>query len=245
MKNPEDNCWSPEEFTMRLRAVGENSYHDQHPFHVLMNGGKLGRRQLQGWVANRFYYQIQIPIKDAAILSNCPEREIRRAWIQRILDHDGSQGDEGGIEKWLRLGEAVGLTREEMLAQLRLLPGVRYAVDAYVNFCRTKPWVEAMASSLTELFAPTLMATRIAAFEKHYPWVKQDGLKYFRGRLTQAPRDADFALRLVLERCRKREEQEKMVAALKFKCELLWAMLDAMHFAYILNPPKNQNEPAS
>ena len=131
-----------------------------------------------------------------------------------------------------------------MLAQARLLPGVRYAVDAYVNFCRTKPWVEAMASSLTELFAPVLMATRIAAFEKHYPWVKHDGLKYFRGRLTQAPRDADFALRLVLERCRNREEQERMVAALKFKCELLWAMLDAMHFAYILNP-KNHDEPAS
>jgi pyrroloquinoline-quinone synthase len=245
MKTHDDNCWSPEEFTARLRAVGENSYHDQHPFHVLMNEGKLNRLQLQGWVANRFYYQIQIPIKDAAILSNCPERDIRREWIQRILDHDGSRGDEGGIEKWLRLGEAVGLTREEMLAQSRLLPGVRYAVDAYVNFCRTKPWVEAMASSLTELFAPTLMATRIAAFEKHYPWVKQDGLKYFRGRLTQAPRDADFALRLVLERCRNREEQEKMVSALKFKCELLWAMLDAMHFAYILNPLKNSDEPAS
>jgi pyrroloquinoline-quinone synthase len=244
MKAHDNNCWSPEEFTARLRAVGENSYHDQHPFHVLMNDGKLDRHQLQGWVANRFYYQIQIPIKDAAILSNCPERDIRRAWIQRILDHDGTQGDEGGIEKWLRLGEAVGLTREEMLAQARLLPGVRYAVDAYVNFCRTKPWVEAMASSLTELFAPVLMATRIAAFEKHYPWVKHDGLKYFRGRLTQAPRDADFALRLVLERCRNREEQERMVAALKFKCELLWAMLDAMHFAYILNP-KNHDEPAS
>jgi pyrroloquinoline-quinone synthase len=245
MKNREDNCWSPEEFTARLRTVGENSYHDRHPFHVLMNEGRLNRHQLQGWVANRFYYQIQIPIKDAAILSNCPERDVRRTWIQRILDHDGTQEDEGGIEKWLHLGESVGLTREEMLAQSRLLPGVRYAVDAYVTFCRTKPWVEAMASSLTELFAPTLMAARIAAFEKHYPWVKQDGLEYFRGRLTQAPRDTDFALQLVLERCRSREQQEKMVAALKFKCELLWAMLDAMHFAYILNPKKNQDEPSA
>jgi pyrroloquinoline-quinone synthase len=245
MKIHDDDCWSPEEFTARLRAVGENGYHDRHPFHVLMNEGKLNRHQLQGWVANRFYYQIQIPIKDAAILSNCPERDVRRAWIQRILDHDGTQGDEGGIEKWLRLGEAVGLAREEMLAQTRLLPGVRYAVDAYVNFCRTKPWVEAMASSLTELFAPVLMAARIAAFEKHYPWVKPDGLKYFRGRLTQAPRDTDFTLRLILERCHTREQQEQAVAALKFKCELLWAMLDAMHFAYILNERKNPDEPSS
>jgi len=240
-----DTGWSPEEFTTRLRVVGENSYHNQHPFHVLMNDGRLDLPSLQRWVANRFYYQTQIPIKDAAILSNCPERDVRRAWIQRILDHDGTQGDEGGIEKWLCLGEAVGLPREEMLAQARLLPGVRYAVDAYVNFCRTKPWVEAMAASLTELFAPTLMAARIAAFEKHYPWVKPDGLQYFRGRLTQAPRDSDFALRLVLERCRTREQQEQAVAALKFKCELLWAMLDAMHLAYILNPRKNADEPSS
>jgi pyrroloquinoline-quinone synthase len=236
MKIHDDNCWSPEEFAARLRAVGENSYHDQHPFHVLMNEGKLNREQLQGWVANRFYYQTQIPIKDAAILSNCPEREIRREWIHRILDHDGTQGDEGGIEKWLRLGKAVGLTREEMIAQSKLLPGVRYAVDAYANFCRTQPWIIAMASSLTELFAPTLMATRIAAFEKHYPWVKQDGLKYFRGRLTQAPRDTDFTLRLVIERCRTSEQQEQAVAALKFKCELLWAMLDVIHCAYVLKP---------
>lgn len=231
-------CWSPEEFTARLRAVGENNYHDQHPFHILMNQGRLNIPSLQGWVANRFYYQTQIPIKDAAILSNCPERDVRRAWIQRILDHDGTQGDEGGIEKWLCLGEAVGLSRGEMLAQTRLLPGVRYAVDAYVNFCRTKPWVEAMAASLTELFAPMLMAARIAAFEKHYPWVKPDGLRYFRGRLTQAPRDSDFALRLVLERSRTYEQQEQVVAALKFKCELLWAMLDAMHLAYIPNQPE-------
>lgn len=235
-----DTPWSPEEFTARLRAVGEHGYHDQHPFHVLMNNGQLDAPSLRGWVANRFYYQTQIPIKDAAILSNCPERDIRRAWIQRILDHDGSEGDEGGIEKWLRLGEASGLIREEMLAQTHLLPGVRYAVDAYVNFCRAKPWVIAMASSLTELFAPTLMATRIAAYEKHYSWVKPDGLRYFRSRLTQAPRDSDFALALVLERCRTREQQEETVAALKFKCELLWAMLDAMHFAYILNPRKNE-----
>jgi len=242
MNTRNNTCWSPEEFTARLRAVGASSYHDQHPFHTLMNDGRLDRPSLQGWVANRFYYQTQIPIKDAAILSHCPERDVRRVWIQRILDHDGTPGDEGGIEKWLCLGEAVGLSREEMLAQRRLLPGVRYAVDAYVNFCRTRPWVEAIAATLTELFAPPLMAARIATFEKHYPWVKPDGLRYFRGRLTQAPRDADFALRLVLERCRAREQQEQAVAALKFKCELLWAMLDAMHLAYILHPRNNADE---
>ena len=224
--------WSPGEFTSRLRAVGDVGYHDKHPFHVWMNEGNLDRKQLQGWVANRFYYQTQIPIKDAAILSNCPEPEVRRVWIRRILDHDGTRGDEGGIEKWLRLGEAVGLKRKEMLQQSRLLPGVRFAVDAYVNFCRAKPWIEAVASSLTELFAPRLMAKRIAAFERHYPWVKQDGLRYFRGRLKQAPRDTQFALRLVLQRCRSRNQQERAVAALKFKCDLLWVMLDAIYLGY-------------
>jgi pyrroloquinoline-quinone synthase len=230
-----DSPWSPNQFQARLRRVG-TSYHDRHPFHLLMNRGKLTRPQLQAWVANRFYYQSQIPIKDAAILSNCPESAIRRVWIQRIADHDGTATEIGGVEKWLRLGEAVGLPRRELLSQSRLLPGVRYAVDAYVNFCRTQPWIIAMASSLTELFAPALMARRIAAFQRHYPWVKEEGLRYFRGRLTQAPREADFALRLVIERCQTRELQELAVAALKFKCELLWAMLDAMHLAYVLNP---------
>jgi pyrroloquinoline-quinone synthase len=242
MNKPEpfsrDAVWPAEEFAARLRAVGGQTYHDKHPFHCLMNEGRLDRIQLQGWVANRFYYQTQIPIKDAAILSNCPEQELRREWIHRITDHDGTDIDIGGIEKWLRLGEAVGLTREELLAQTRLLPGVRYAVDAYVTFCRTQPWLIAMASSLTELFAPALMAKRIAAFEQHYPWVKEEGLRYFRGRLTQAPRDTDFTLRLVLERCKDRRLQERAVAALKFKCELLWAMLDAMHLAYVLTPAK-------
>jgi len=215
--------------------MGKQSYHDRHPFHRLMNAGRLDARSIQIWVANRFYYQTQIPIKDAAILSNCPVRDVRRVWVQRILDHDGGPGDEGGIEKWLRLGEAVGLHREELLTQSGLLPGVRYAVDAYVNFCRVKPWLEAVACSLTELFAPTLMARRLSAFERHYRWVKQDGLSYFRSRLTQAPQDADFALRLMLERCQTREAQERSVAALKFKCDLLWAMLDAIHLTCILN----------
>ncbi|MGH7941819.1 MAG: pyrroloquinoline-quinone synthase PqqC [Limisphaerales bacterium] len=228
--------WSSRELMARLRAVGNQSYHDRHPFHVLMNNGQLSCPQLQAWVANRFYYQSQIPIKDAAILSNCPERDIRRVWIQRILDHDGAKNDIGGIEKWLQLGQAAGLKRHEMLSHRLLLPGVRYAVDAYVNFCRNQPWVIAMASSLTELFAPGLMSKRITAFERHYPWVKKQGLRYFRGRLKQAPRDADFALRLVLKRCANREMQDQAVAALQFKCDLLWAMLDAIHAACVLAP---------
>ena len=236
-RRPSHAPWPTDEFVSHLREVG-TTYHDRHPYHVLMNEGRLDRHQLQGWVANRFYYQTQIPIKDAAILSNCPERELRRAWIQRIMDHDGTEDDIGGIEKWLRLGEAVGLTRGELLAQSHLLPGVRYAVDAYVNFCRTQPWLIAMASSLTELFAPVLMSRRIAAFVRHYPWVKEEGLRYFRGRLTQAPRDAEFALRLVVERCQNRDLQDQAVAALKFKCELLWAILDAMHLAYVVNRTK-------
>jgi|SRR5277367_5051118 len=233
---PVEPAWSSEEFTARLRAVGERSYHDKHPFHVLMNEGRLTRPQLQGWVANRFYYQSQIPIKDAAILSNCPEREVRRVWIERITDHDGAGQEPGGIEKWLRLGKAAGLKREELLAHERVLPGVRYAVDAYVNFCRSRHWVIAMTSSLTELFAPSLMSRRIAAFEKHYPWVEPEGLAYFRGRVPLAARDADFTLNLALERCRSREMQEQAVESLKFKCDLLWAMLDAIHLAYVLIP---------
>ena len=197
-----------------------------------MNEGRLSRRQVRGWVANRFYYQESIPRKDAAILSNCPERDVRRRWIQRMIDHDGTAGDEGGIESWLRLGEAVGLTRKELWDRRHLLPGVRFAVDAYVNFARTRPWVEAVASSLTELFAPDLMAERIAAFERWYPWMDAEGLAYFRARLRQAPRDAEHALEVVTERCRSVEEQERAVGALAVKNDILWSVLDAIDRGY-------------
>lgn len=220
-----------ESFVEALRAHSRR-YHDQHPFHVRMNAGVLSRRQLQGWVANRFYYQVNIPRKDAAILANCPDVDVRRRWIGRILDHDGTGPGEGGIEAWLRLGEAVGLAREELLEQRRLVPGVRFAVDAYVTFARTRPWVEAVASSLTELFAPDLMAERLAAFERHYPWIDRDGLAYFRARLHQAPRDAGHALEVVTERCRSTEERAGAVAALSFKCDVLWSMLDSIDRAY-------------
>jgi pyrroloquinoline-quinone synthase len=218
-------------FVEALRAQSRR-YHDQHPFHVRMNGGRLSRRQLQGWVANRFYYQASIPRKDAAILANCPDVAVRRRWIRRILDHDGTRPGEGGIEAWLRLGEAVGLTREEILYERHLVPGVRFAVDAYVTFARIRPWVEAVASSLTELFAPDLMAERLAAFERHYPWIDQDGLGYFRARLSQAPRDAGHALEVVTEHCLSTDERDRAVAALSFKCDVLWSILDSIDRAY-------------
>jgi pyrroloquinoline-quinone synthase len=218
-------------FVATLHAQSQR-YHDHHPFHIKMNDGRLSRRQIQGWVANRFYYQENIPRKDAAILANCPDCEVRRRWIRRILDHDGTTNGEGGIEAWLRLGEAVGLTREEVRDERHLVPGVRFAVDAYVTFARTRPWVEAVASSLTELFAPDLMTERIAAFERFYPWIDGDGLAYFRARLDQAPRDAGHALEVVIEHCRSIEEQTRAVAALSFKCDVLWAILDAIDRAY-------------
>jgi pyrroloquinoline-quinone synthase len=218
-------------FVDALRSQSQR-YHDQHPFHLRMNDGRLSRRQIRGWVANRFYYQENIPRKDAAILANCPDLEVRRRWIRRIVDHDGTADGQGGIEAWLRLGEAVGLTRDEVRDGRHLVPGVRFAVDAYVTFARTRPWVEAVASSLTELFAPDLMSERLLAFERCYPWIDPDGLTYFRARLEQAPRDSEHALQVVTEHCRSAEERARAVAALSFKCEVLWSMMDAIDRAY-------------
>jgi pyrroloquinoline-quinone synthase len=212
----------------RLRGVLERRYHHLHPFNQRMHRGELSRQELQLWVANRFYYQISIPIKDALILSSCPEREVRQQWIQRIIDHDGRPGEEGGIEAWLRLGEAMGVKREDLVGQRFLLPGVRFAVDAYVSFCRFRPWLEAVAASLTEMFAPLIVQERLSAMLSHYKWVDPAGLQYFKNRLTQAPRDAEYALGLVTERFRTPEEQERAVAALEFKCDVLWCLLDAV-----------------
>jgi pyrroloquinoline-quinone synthase len=219
--------WTADELVQRLRAQGTR-YHDLHPFHRRMDAGELTREELQRWVANRFYYQRCIPIKDAAIVSNCRDIEVRRVWVRRILDHDGTSEGTGGIESWLRLGEALGVAREELQSERRVLPGVRYAVDAYVDFARRRPWIEAVAASLTELFGPEAIRVRLAALEEHYPWIDPAGLEYFRGRIVQAPRDAQHALGLVIERCRTREQQERAVAALAFKTEMLWAQLDAI-----------------
>ncbi|SFJ33855.1 pyrroloquinoline-quinone synthase [Amycolatopsis sacchari] len=220
-----------DDFVAALRSHARR-YHDSHPFHVAMNEGRLSQDQIRGWVANRFYYQENIPRKDAAILANCPDRAVRRQWLRRITDHDGTAEGEGGIEAWLRLGEAVGLTREEVEDGRHVVPGVRFAVDAYVTFARTRPWVEAVASSLTELFAPDLMAQRLTAFERRYTWIDGDGLAYFRARLRQAPRDSEHALAVVTTHCRTAEERAKAVAALSFKCDVLWAMMDAIDRAY-------------
>ena len=216
-----------EEFIAELRAQGTR-YHNLHPFHRRMDAGELTRAELQRWVTNRFYYQKCIPLKDAAIMSNCPEVAVRREWIQRIIDHDGTSDSAGGIESWLRLGEALDVSRDELESERGVLPGVRYAVDAYVNFARQKPWVEAVASSLTELFGPSAIRVRLEALERHYAWIDPAGLEYFRTRLVLAPRDAQYALDLVVDRCRTREQQDAAVAALKFKTEVLWAQLDAI-----------------
>ncbi len=218
-------------FVAALRAQSQR-YHDQHPFSRRMNEGRLSPEQIQGWVANRFAYQAAIPRKDAAILANCPDREVRRRWIRRIHDHDGTADGEGGIEAWLRLGEAVGLDRDEIQDERHVVPGVRFAVDAYVNFTRTRPWVEAVASSLTELFAPDLMAERLAAFERWYPWIDPEGLAYFRARLEQAPRDCEHALEVVTAHCLSAESQARAVDALSFKCDVLWSLMDAIDRAY-------------
>jgi pyrroloquinoline-quinone synthase len=221
-----------ETFIAKLREIGGRAYHDKHPFHGAMNEGRLSREALRGWVANRFYYQRNIPIKDAVIISNCPLREVRRVWIHRIVDHDGNSQNEGGIEAWLRLGEACGLSRDELLQDRHVQPGVRTAVDSYVNLARTKPWPVAIASSLTELFAPDLMTARLAAFEKFYSWIDPAGLDYFRRRITQARRDSDEALEITVEYCDTQGLQEAALGALEFKCNVLWSMLDAIHQAY-------------
>jgi pyrroloquinoline-quinone synthase len=219
--------WPPEEFIARLRAQGTR-YHNQHPFHRRMDAGELTREELQRWVTNRFYYQKCIPLKDAAILSNCPEIEVRREWIGRILDHDGTSAGTGGIESWLRLGEALGVSREELLSEQQVLPGVRYAVDAYVNFARQRPWIEAVASSLTELFGPAAIRVRLEALERHYEWIDPAGLDYFRARLVQAPRDVQYAVDRTVERGGTRAQKGAAVAALRFKTEMLWAQLEAI-----------------
>lgn len=225
-------AWSAEEFEYRLRAVGEQRYHHRHPFNLRMHAGGLTKEEIKGWVRNRFYYQTNLPVKDAFILTKLPSREDRRLWIRRITDHDGGAGIEGGIDRWLRLGDAVGLSREEMLDDDTVLPGVRFAVDAYVNFCRTRPWLEAVASALTELFAPDLLSRRIVDVERHYPWIAPFGLEYFRNRLVEQPKDIEHLLSLVLTRAETRQDQESCLRALEFKCDVLWSLLDAVQLAY-------------
>jgi pyrroloquinoline-quinone synthase len=224
-------AWTRAEFEARLRERGR-AYHIHHPFNVMLNSGRATREQVRGWVANRFYYQINIPRKDAAILANCDERAVRRSWVQRILDHDGYGDDPGGIESWLRLAAAVGLERAEVEGLALLLPGVRFAVDAYVNFARHAPWPEGVCASLTELFAPQIHRQRLAGWPQHYPWIDAAGLSYFQARVGRAQRDVEFALAVTLERFATRAAQERALEVLKLKLDILWQMNDAMALAY-------------
>ena len=216
-----------------LRREGERRYHDRHPFHRLMHEGQLTRRQLQEWVRNRYYYQTRIPIKDALIVSKSEDPAFRRLWSRRIRDHDGDREGEGGLELWLRLADGVGLDREEVKSCAGVLPGVRFACDAYVELVRERSLVEAVASSLTEFFAPDLLAQRVAAWEKHYPWVKAETLEYFRSRVPRARRDSEEAIDFVVSNAHSYEMQERCVAALVKKTEILWHLLDCVQAATI------------
>lgn len=223
--------WTREEFEVWLRRKA-TLYHTEHPFHKAMIEGRLTQKQIQGWVANRFYYQITIPQKDAAILANCPDRDWRRKWIRRILDQDGLDGHEGGIEGWIRLGEACGLSREELFSLEQLRPGVRFACDAYLNFAKHAPWQEAVCSSLTELFAHNAHQERLESFPRHYPWIGSEGLSYFKNRLQLVKIDVQHGLETTLEYFSTRALQERALEILGFKLDILWVILDSIQSAY-------------
>jgi pyrroloquinoline-quinone synthase len=212
----------------RLQATVDLHYHHRHPFNVRMHEGKLSHSEVERWIKNRYHYQRAIPVKDSLILAKLPTRDERRLWLTRIIDHDGRTGTEGGLEAWLQLGDAAGIPRVVMLDEREVVAGVRFAVEAYVDFCRLRSWQEAVAASLTELLAPDLMERRIEAFERHYRWVDPCGLEYFRRRVIQGRRDASHALALVLDAATTPEMQSAVVAAVELKCEVLWAMLDAI-----------------
>ena len=223
---------SAEELKARLRKVGEERYHHRHPFHLMMHEGRLSRGQLQAWALNRYYYQSIIPIKDSIILSRSDNADFRRVWRKRVVDHDGDAIHAGGIERWIKLAEATGLDRQRVQRGEEILPATRYAVDAYLSLVKNRSFLEAVASSLTELFSRDLIALRMDRLRQHYPWLS-GGLDYFTARLDQAPEDARFALQWVTENARTRPEQEMAIAALRAKCDILWAQLDALYFAYV------------
>ena len=235
-----DRLLTPDELEVELRAIGAVRYHHLHPFHKLLHGGKLTKPQVQAWALNRYYYQVMIPIKDAHALTHLPTAELRREWRRRIIDHDGDREGTGGIERWLKLAEGVGLDRAYVASTEGILPGTRFAVEAYVNFVRDKPILEGIASSLTEMFSPGIIADRVQGMLANYDFITEETLAYFTPRLTQAPQDVDFALRYVKAEARTRADQEKVLAALRFKCDVLWTQLDALYLAYVdpgLIPP--------
>jgi pyrroloquinoline-quinone synthase len=221
-----------EELKAKLLAIGPERYHHQHPFHLMMHEGKLTRGQLQAWALNRYYYQSVIPIKDAIILSRSWDKEFRKAWRKRIVDHDGDATSAGGIQRWIKLAEASGLDHERVERGGEVLPATRYAVNEYLNIVRNRTFLEAVASSLTELFSKDLISLRMGKMRQHYPWLS-GGLDYFEARLTQAPEDAAFAVNYVGENAKTRAQQESAIQALRDKCDILWAQLDALYFAYV------------
>jgi pyrroloquinoline-quinone synthase len=230
----------PDALEARLRAVGADHYHDRHPFHRLLHDGRLSKGQVQAWALNRYCYQAAIPRKDAALISRIDDRELRRAWLHRITDHDGTGDDPGGIERWLVLTDGLGLDRAYVTAMTGVLPAVRFAVEAYVRFVAERSTLEAIAASLTELFAPAIHRERLAGMLAHYDFIGDQVMAYFRRRLAEAPRDVDFALAYVRAHARTALQQRQVEAALRFKCAVLWAQLDALHFAYVapgLVPP--------
>ncbi|MBV9863087.1 MAG: pyrroloquinoline-quinone synthase PqqC [Alphaproteobacteria bacterium] len=231
---------SPAGLEERLRSIGAERYHDRHPFHHLMRDGRLGRGQVQAWALNRYYYQARIPAKDAYVIARLPTPTLRREWRRRLADHDGDSDGTGGIARWLRLTEGLGLDRDYVISTAGILPATRFAVDAYVNFVRDRSLLEAVASCLTEMFSPQIIAERVEGMLKNYDFISRDTLAYFTPRLTQAPTDVAFALDYVKAHADTPEKQAQVLDTLRFKCDVLWAQLDALHFAYVapgLIPP--------
>jgi len=230
----QDALLSLDELRAQFQATGEERYHHKHPFHLLMHEGKLSRGQLQAWALNRYYYQAIIPIKDSIILSRGPDPVFRRAWRKRIVDHDGdaTNNNDGGIKRWIKLAEATGLDPEQVRAGQGILPATRFAVNEYLNIVRTRSLLEAVASSLTELFSTKLITLRVEKLRQHYPWLA-GGLDYFEARLHQAPEDSQFAVNYVYDNAKTRADQELAIQALRDKCDILWAQLDALYFAYV------------
>jgi len=223
---------SLEELRAQFQSVGEERYHHKHPFHLMMHEGKLSRGQLQAWALNRYYYQSIIPIKDSIILSRGPDPVFRRAWRKRVVDHDGDATSEGGIKRWIKLAEATGLDPAQVRIGQGILPATRFAVNEYLNIVRNRSLLEAVASSLTELFSTKLITLRVEKLRQFYPWLS-GGLDYFEARLYQAPEDAQFAVNYVFDNAKTRAEQELAIQALRDKCDILWAQLDALYFAYV------------
>ena len=224
---------SPDELEAALRDIGARRYHHLHPFHDLLHNGKLDRDQIRAWALNRYYYQSMIPIKDASILARMDDPALRRAWRQRILDHDGEREGEGGIIRWIKLTEGVGLDGDYVISTEGVLPATKFAVDAYVHFVRERSLLEAVASSLTEMFSPTIIGQRVAGMLANYDFISRQTLAYFDKRLTEAPRDADFALDYVKRHAVRPDQQQAVLKALEFKCNVLWSQLDALYHAYV------------